>query len=173
MSCQFGAYGCSAQAFRTHPRSQRCARSACSRGCQSNETVTSGVETGRGKPCIPARRFPVCRSGTLAIRSEARARASAVEKPPTIVAICRSSPSGSRASSIGPLSRPRRGDSDRRCARHRGWKPCSRNTPFARWRRVMTQARHRSPNANRKLSTRSHACRHGLGRTTLVKRNRL
>jgi len=28
--------------------------------------VTSGVENGRGKLCIPARRFPVCRSGTLA-----------------------------------------------------------------------------------------------------------
>ena len=43
---------------------------------------------------MPARRFPVCRSGTLAIRSEARASASAAEKPPTIVTISRSSPSG-------------------------------------------------------------------------------
>ena len=44
---------------RTQPRSQRCAGSASSRGCQSNETVTSGIETGSGKLCIPARRFPV------------------------------------------------------------------------------------------------------------------
>jgi len=43
-----------------------------------------------------ARRFPVCRSGQLAIRSEARARASAVEKLPTIVMISRSSPNDSR-----------------------------------------------------------------------------
>jgi hypothetical protein len=35
----------------------------------------------------------------LAIRSEARARASAVEKPPTIVTISRSSPNGFKASS--------------------------------------------------------------------------
>ena len=70
--------------------------------------MISGMATGRGKLCIPARRFPVCRSGTLAIRSEARARASAVEKPPTIVTISRSSPNGLKASSIGPLSRPRR-----------------------------------------------------------------
>ena len=93
---------------RTWPRSQRCAGSASIRGCQSNETVTSGVETGRGNPCILARRFPVCRSGTFAIRSEPRARASAVEKPPTITAISRSSPSVSKAASIGPRSRPRR-----------------------------------------------------------------
>ena len=78
---------CAAQTSRTHPRSQRCAGSASSRGCQSNETVISGMATGSGKLCIPARRFPVCRSGTLAIRSEARASASAVEKPPTIVTI--------------------------------------------------------------------------------------
>lgn len=42
--------------------------------------MISGVGTGRGKLCIPVRRFPGCRSGTLAIRSEARARASAVEQ---------------------------------------------------------------------------------------------
>ncbi len=52
--------------------------------------------------------MPVCRSGTLAIRSEARASASAVEKPPTIATIPRSSPNGLKVSSIGPLSRPRR-----------------------------------------------------------------
>ncbi len=56
----------------------------------------------------PARRLPVWRSGTVAIRSEPRARASAVEKPLTIVAISRSSPSASRASSTGPFSSPRR-----------------------------------------------------------------
>jgi len=39
------------------------------RGCQSNDTVNSGVETGRGKLCIPSRSFPVWRSGTLAMRS--------------------------------------------------------------------------------------------------------
>lgn len=33
-----------------------------------------------------------------------------------------------------------RGTSDRCRARHRSWKPCSRNTPFAPWRRVMTPA---------------------------------
>lgn len=32
------------------------------------------VKTGRGKLCIRARRIPVCSSGTLAIKSEARAR---------------------------------------------------------------------------------------------------
>jgi type I site-specific restriction-modification system R (restriction) subunit len=79
----------SAHASRTHPRSQRCAGSASNRGCQSIETVNSGTETGSGKLCIPARRFPVCRSGTLAIRSEARARPSAVEKPPTTTTISR------------------------------------------------------------------------------------
>lgn len=42
-------------------------RIGSSRGCQSNEIVTSGAGNGRGKLCIPARRFPVCRSGTLAI----------------------------------------------------------------------------------------------------------
>ena len=82
------------QTSRTQPRSQRCAGSASSRGCQSRETVISGMATGSGKLCIPARRFPVWRSGTLAIRSEARASASAAEKPPTIATISRSSPSG-------------------------------------------------------------------------------
>ena len=82
--------------------------SASSRGCQSKEIVISGVGTGRGKLYIPARRFPVCRSGTLATRSEARASASAVEKSLTIVTISRSSPNGFKASSIGPVARPRR-----------------------------------------------------------------
>ena len=53
-----------AQISRTWPRSQRCAGSASSHGCQSNETVNSGVETGSGKLCISARRLPVCCSGT-------------------------------------------------------------------------------------------------------------
>lgn len=97
-----------AQASRTQPRSQRCAGSASILGCQSNDTVISGVGTGRGKLCIPARKASVCRSGTLAIRSEFRASCSAVEKPLTMVAICRSSPSAFKASSIGPLSSPRR-----------------------------------------------------------------
>ena len=48
---------CAAQTSRTQPRSQRCAGSASSRGCQSNETVISGMATGRGKLCIPARRL--------------------------------------------------------------------------------------------------------------------
>src|SRR5260221_12772235 len=46
-----------AQTSRMHPRSQRCAGSASCRGCQSNETVTSGVESGRGKLYIPSRKF--------------------------------------------------------------------------------------------------------------------
>ena len=61
----------------SRPRSQRWAGSASNRGCQSNQTVTSDVWTGRTKLCITSRRFPVCRSGTLAIRSDVRARASA------------------------------------------------------------------------------------------------
>lgn len=36
---------------------------------------------------MPDLKFPVRRSGTVAIRSEDRARATAVENPPTIVAI--------------------------------------------------------------------------------------
>jgi hypothetical protein len=97
---------CSAQASRTHPRSQRCAGSASCRGCQSNETVNSEVKNGRGKLCIPARMFPVCRSGTLASRSEFRARASAVEKSLTIVATSHSRPNELKTSSIGPFSSP-------------------------------------------------------------------
>ena len=83
--CDRQEFSTSLQMSRTQPRSQRCAGSASSRGCQSSETVTSGGETGSGKLCMPARRFPVCRSGTQAIRSEARASARALEKPPTIV----------------------------------------------------------------------------------------
>ena len=94
------------QVSRTRLRNQRCAGSASNRGCQSNETVTSSAGIGRAKLYIPARRFPVCRSGTLAIRSEARARVSAVEKLPTIVTISRSSPNDFKASSIGSLSEP-------------------------------------------------------------------
>jgi hypothetical protein len=96
------------QISRTTPRSQRCAGSASNRGCQSNDTVNSGVVTGRAKLCIPARKIPVWRSGTVAIKSEARASASAVEKPPTMVTSSRSSPNGFKASSIGPNSSPRR-----------------------------------------------------------------
>ena len=44
-----------------------------------DEIVIFGMGSGSAKPCIPARRPPVCRSGTLATRSEARARASAAE----------------------------------------------------------------------------------------------
>ena len=104
----FGAQIIFAQTSRTHPRSQRCAVSASSRGCQSKATVNSGRGTGSGKLCMPSRRFPVCRSGTLAIRSEPRASASAVAKPPTIVTSFRSSPNVFKASSIGPLSCPSR-----------------------------------------------------------------
>lgn len=99
---------CSAQMSRTHPRRKRCAGSASSRGCQNNETVILGIGIGRAKLCMPARRFSVCRSGMLAIRSEARARASAWEKPPTTVTFSRVSPNRSRASSIGPFASPRR-----------------------------------------------------------------
>ena len=99
---------CAAQASRTQARSQRCAGSASSLGCQSIETVNSGVATGSGKLNISARRFPVCRCGTQAIKSLARASPSAVEKPPTIVTTLRSKPNGCSASSIGPLSSPSR-----------------------------------------------------------------
>jgi len=67
---------------------------------QSNDTVISGVGTGREKLCIPARKPPVCRSGTVAIRSHARARASAVAKPPTIVTIARFHPYASGSSGL-------------------------------------------------------------------------
>ncbi|MNP39556.1 hypothetical protein D3C76_1331380 [compost metagenome] len=67
-----------------------------------------GSDNGSAKLCIPHRRLAVCRSGTLAIRSLDRASASAVEKPATMVAMCRCNPSSSRASSIAPLSSPRR-----------------------------------------------------------------
>lgn len=53
--------------------------------------MISGIGTGSRKLCIPLRRLPVSRSGTLAMRSVARARASAAEKPSTIVTISRSS----------------------------------------------------------------------------------
>ncbi len=102
----FPHYRSAPQTSLTWLRSQRCVGSASSRGCQSMEIVNSGVETGRGKLCIPARRLPVCRSGTLAIRSVARAKLSAIEKPPTIVMTFRFNPSGIRASSIGPLLKP-------------------------------------------------------------------
>lgn len=98
----------SAQTSRTHPRNHRCAGLASGLGCQSNATVNSCIVTGSGKQCIPARKFPVCLSGTLAIMSEARARASAVEKPPTIVTISRFNPNDFNTSSIGPWSRPLR-----------------------------------------------------------------
>ena len=80
----------------------------------SVDTVKAGVGNGRGKLCMPARSRPVCRSGTLAIRSVPRARARAVEKPPTIVTIRRSRPNRFKASRIdpssssGPSSKPRR-----------------------------------------------------------------
>ena len=70
--------------------------------------VTSTVVTGSGKLCMPARAPAVCRSGTLAISSEARAMASAAEKPETMHTTVRCKPSAAKASSIGPLSRPRR-----------------------------------------------------------------
>jgi len=66
------------------------------RGDRKGEAVQSGAQV----PGVP--------SGTLAIKSEARASASAAAKPPTIVTISRSSPSDCKASSIGPFSRPRR-----------------------------------------------------------------
>ena len=89
-------------------RNQRCAGSASIRGCQSMETVISGVGNGRAKHSIPSQRFPTCRFGTVATKSEARARASATEKPPTTVMISRSNPSRFNASSITPLLSPLR-----------------------------------------------------------------
>ncbi len=74
-------------------------------GCQSIDTVKAGVGTGSAKVCMPTRRSPVCRSGTVATRSEPRARASALEKPPTTMTLSRFSPSASRAASMGPPSR--------------------------------------------------------------------
>ena len=47
--------------------------------------------SGSAKLYMPTNRLPVCRSGTVATRSEARAKASAAEKPPTTVAISRRS----------------------------------------------------------------------------------
>lgn len=43
--------------------------------------MTSGVGNGSAKVYMPARRFAVCRSGTVAMRSVARASASAAAKP--------------------------------------------------------------------------------------------
>jgi len=78
------------------------------RGCQNIEIVISGKGTGSVKLYMPTRRLPVWHSGTMQIRSEVRARASAAEKPPTIAAISRPIPADSRASSMGPFSSPRR-----------------------------------------------------------------
>ena len=75
--------GKSPHTSRTHSRSQRWAGSASSCGCQSNETVNSGVGNGSGKLNIPERGLPIWRSGTLAIKPEARASGDAVEKPAT------------------------------------------------------------------------------------------
>ncbi|MNY23956.1 hypothetical protein D3C86_1576440 [compost metagenome] len=78
------------------------------RGCHSIETVMGGVGNGRAKQCIPWHRLPTCRCGTLATRSEARANAIAEEKPATMVAMSRFSPSSFKASSMTPFSWPRR-----------------------------------------------------------------
>ncbi len=78
---------------------------------------------------MPARSLPVCRSGTLAIRSEARARASAAEKPPTIATISRSSPNDFKASIDRPLVQTPPRDEDMpagRIARGRDLAPAQR-----------------------------------------------
>jgi hypothetical protein len=66
------------------------------------------MATGREKQNIPVRKPAVCRAGTVAMRSDDRARASAIEKPLTIATTFRSSPCGASASSTEPRSRPRR-----------------------------------------------------------------
>jgi hypothetical protein len=66
------------------------------RGCQSIDTVNSLAATGSSKAYIPLRRLSVWRSGTVAIRSDSRARANAAEKPPTIVATRRCMPIGKK-----------------------------------------------------------------------------
>lgn len=50
---------CRVQTSRTQPRNQRCARSPSNRGCQSRDTVHSGVETERAKLTISIRKMPV------------------------------------------------------------------------------------------------------------------
>jgi hypothetical protein len=103
---------------RTHPR-HRWAGSASLRGCQSSETVSSGVTKGRGKVCIPARSAPVCRSGTVATRLGSRARKSALQNPLTMVTIVRSRPT-SRGSHRSGLCRAHAVRPIRACRRHNG-----------------------------------------------------
>lgn len=70
-----------AQTSRTQPRSHRCAGSARILGCHSNETVISGVGSGSANVCMPARRLPVWRSGTLATRSATARRGLRLAQP--------------------------------------------------------------------------------------------
>jgi hypothetical protein len=63
-------------------------------------------------------------TGTLAIKSEARAKASALAKPPTMVTISRATPNILRASSIGPVPSPTR-DTDM-CLPHSTWRHTQR-----------------------------------------------
>jgi hypothetical protein len=76
-------------------------------GCHSKDTMNSGVET-EGETVHSGAQVPVCRSGTLAIRSEVRASANAVENPADDRDDFPPQLYDSSASSIGPLSRPRR-----------------------------------------------------------------
>jgi hypothetical protein len=68
--------------------------------------VIGGTASGSAKLNMPARKLPVCRSGTLATRSDASAKAA--EKPPTLVAMSRTTPCDARTSSSGPRSLLRR-----------------------------------------------------------------
>lgn len=68
--------------------------------------VIWGDATGRGKVNISVRKFRVCRSGTLAIRSEFLAMAIAAAKLPTIATTFRRRPSVCSALSIEPFSLP-------------------------------------------------------------------
>lgn len=72
------------------------------RGCQSIDTLIDGSLNGSAKVSMPARRAAVCRSGTVATRSEPRATAMAVAKPLTVVITVRSSRSVASASSTHP-----------------------------------------------------------------------
>ena len=56
------------------------------------DIVMPGAGNGRGNVCMPVRRFPVYRSGTVATRSHVLASARATEKLPTIVVISRFDP---------------------------------------------------------------------------------
>ena len=66
------------------------------------ETVSDGRSNGNTVVRMPARSPAVCRSGTVATRSEPRATAIAAANPLTVVIRVRSSPRAASAASTHP-----------------------------------------------------------------------